>query len=81
MVFLMGDAVAAAKVGQKTPDGYYNMECMLKRVLAGKREVLLCGTCRDARGLSDNDVMASTRRSTMYELAATTTAADKVLVV
>ncbi|MGW8179167.1 MAG: DsrE/DsrF/TusD sulfur relay family protein, partial [bacterium] len=28
-VFLMGDSVAAAKKGQKTPDGYYNMEKML----------------------------------------------------
>ena len=30
-VFLMADAVAAAKRGQKTPDGYYNLERMLKR--------------------------------------------------
>ncbi len=29
-VFLMADAVVAAKVGQKTPDGYYNVERMLK---------------------------------------------------
>lgn len=43
-VFLMADAVLAAPAGQKTPDGYYNMERMLKRVLAGKGEVLLCGT-------------------------------------
>jgi uncharacterized protein involved in oxidation of intracellular sulfur len=32
-VFLMADAVLAAKTGQKTPDGYYNVERMLKRVL------------------------------------------------
>jgi sulfur relay (sulfurtransferase) complex TusBCD TusD component (DsrE family) len=31
-VFLMADAVIAARKGQKTPDGYYNMERMLKRV-------------------------------------------------
>jgi uncharacterized protein involved in oxidation of intracellular sulfur len=30
-VFLMADAVLAAKSGQKTPDGYYNIERMLKR--------------------------------------------------
>ena len=34
-VFLMADLVVAAKAGQKTPDGYYNVERMLKRVLAG----------------------------------------------
>ncbi len=40
-VFLMADAVVAAHKGQKTPDGYYNMERMLKRVVAGKGVVLL----------------------------------------
>jgi uncharacterized protein involved in oxidation of intracellular sulfur len=28
-VFLMGDAVACAKAGQTTPNGYYNLERML----------------------------------------------------
>lgn len=79
-VFLMADAVVAAKAGQKTPDGYYNIERMLKRVLAGKGTVLLCGTCMDARGLDDASLMAGTRRSTMDELAGTTLEADKVLV-
>ncbi|MCP8885349.1 DsrE family protein [Devosia sp. XJ19-1] len=79
-VFLMADAVAAAKSGQKTPDGYYNVERMLKRVLSGKGQVLLCGSCMDARGLSQAEVMPGARRSTMDELAAMTIAADKVLV-
>ena len=79
-VFLMADSVVAAKAGQKTPDGYYNVERMLKRVLAGSGEVLLCGTCMDARGLDDAALMAGARRSTMDELAAATAEADKVLV-
>lgn len=79
-VFLMADAVVAAKAGQKTPDGYYNVERMLKGVVAGKGEILLCGTCMDARGLADTEIMAGARRSTMAELAAATLAADKVLV-
>lgn len=29
-VFLTGDGVACAKQGQKTPDGFYNIERMLK---------------------------------------------------
>jgi uncharacterized protein involved in oxidation of intracellular sulfur len=79
-VFLMADAVTAAKSGQKTPDGYYNVERMLKGVLAGKGQVLLCGTCMDARGVSDADIMAGARRSTMAELATMTVSAEKVLV-
>ena len=78
-LFLMADAVLATKAGQKTPDGYYNVERMLKR-LAGKGRVLLCGTCMDARGLTDAEMMDGARRSTMDELAAATLEADKVLV-
>lgn len=79
-VFLMADAVTAAKIGQKTPDGYYNVERMLKGVVAGKGKILLCGTCMNARGLNDADTIAGSQRSTMTELAAATLAADKVLV-
>lgn len=78
-VFLMADAVIAARKGQKTPEGYYNMERMLKRVLA-KGAVLLCGTCMDARGMTDEDVMDGARRSTMDEFGEATLGADKVLV-
>ncbi len=80
IVFLMADSVVAAKAGQKTPDGYYNVERMLKRVLAGNGKVFLCGTCMDARGLEDTALMPGARRSTMDELATWTIAADKVLV-
>ena len=79
-VFLMADAVVAARKGQKTPDGYYNVERMLKRVVAGKGNVLICGTCMDARGMIEGDVMDGARRSTMDELAAATVAADKVMI-
>jgi len=79
-VFLMADAVAAARKAQKTPDGYYNLERMLKRVVADTGAVLLCGTCMDARGMTDGDLMHGGRPSTMDEPAAATAAADKVLV-
>jgi uncharacterized protein involved in oxidation of intracellular sulfur len=79
-VFLMADSVVAAKAGQKPPDGYYNVERMLKRVLAGNGNVLLCGTCMDARGLDDAALMMGARRSTMDQLAAATTEADKIMV-
>lgn len=76
----MADALIGAKAGQKTPDGYYNIERMLKRVLAGKGQVLLCSTCMEARGLTDAEVMPGTNRSTMDALAAALLDADKVLV-
>lgn len=76
----MADSVVAAKAGQNTPDGYYNVERMLKRVLTSQGEVLLCGACMDARGLDDAGLMAGARRTTMDELAAATLEADKVIV-
>jgi uncharacterized protein involved in oxidation of intracellular sulfur len=79
-VFLMADAVLAAKGGQKTPEGFYNVERMLKRALAANGRVLLCGTCMDARGLGEDELMQGARRSSMDELAAATIEADKVLV-
>jgi uncharacterized protein involved in oxidation of intracellular sulfur len=79
-VFLMADAVNAAKIGQKMPDGCNNVERMLKQVLAGRTQVLLCGTCMDERGLSDAEIMPGARRSTMDALAAAAVEADKVLV-
>ena len=78
-VFLMADAVACAKAGHKVPQGYYNLELMIKAV-ARKGEVLLCGTCMDARGLSDEELVAGARRSTLDELAEQTLAADRILV-
>ena len=79
-VFLMGDAVVTAKKGQKTPDGYYNTERMLKRLAGGKGQLLLCGTCMDARGMSEGELLDGAARGTMETLAAATRAADKVLV-
>jgi uncharacterized protein involved in oxidation of intracellular sulfur len=80
VVFLFADAVIAARAGQKTPDGYYNIEWMLKRILSANGKVLLCGTCMDARGLDDAALVVGAHRSTMDELAAATMEANKVLV-
>lgn len=79
-VFLMADAVTCAKAGQKTPEGFYNLERMLGRVMSAGGRVLLCGTCMDARGLAEEDIIAGAARSTIDELAAATLTADKLLI-
>ncbi len=78
-MFLMADAVLSAKAGQKTPDGYYNLGRMLKGV-ARQGRVVLCGTCMDARGLGDDELIGGPVRGTMPDLARMTLEADKVLV-
>ncbi|MCI3132818.1 DsrE/DsrF/TusD sulfur relay family protein [Phenylobacterium aquaticum] len=79
-IFLMGDAVLAAKAGQHTPEGYYNLERMLDRLVLAKGVVLACGTCMAARALTDGELLAGAQHSTMDALAEATVAADKVLV-
>lgn len=79
-VFLMGDAASAGKAGQQTPNGYYNTEKMLGSVLRKGGTVKVCGTCMDARGLAESDLVQGATRSTMDELTTLTVAADKVLV-
>lgn len=78
-VFLMGDAVTCAVAGQKTPDGYYTLDRMLEGFLRHGGQVACCGTCLDARGLTEDHLIDDARRSTMEELAAWTVEADDVL--
>ena len=78
-LFLMADAVGCAKSGQKVPEGYYSVQIMLGKV-ARKGEVGLCGTCMDARGLRDEEMIDGARRGTLAQLADWTAEADKVLV-
>ena len=78
-LFLMADAGACAKSGQKVPEGYYNVQLMLGKVMR-KGEVALCGTCMDARALREDEVIEGARRSTLAQLADWTIEADKVLV-
>ncbi len=79
-IFLMADAVFCAKAGQKTPDGFYNIERMLKGLTTRSIPVGACGTCMDARGLAETELMPGVHRSSMDELTAWTMAADKVIV-
>lgn len=79
-VFLLGDAAAGAKGGQKVPQGYYSIEALLHGVSARGGAIGVCGTCMDARGLADGDLARGSARSTMAELAEWTGWADKILV-
>ena len=79
-LFLLGDATSCAKAGQRVPQGFYNIELMLDRVMRADTVVGVCGTCMDARGIADRELIAGTHRSHMEELSTWTQWADKVLV-
>jgi uncharacterized protein involved in oxidation of intracellular sulfur len=78
-VFLIGDAVSSAHNGQKVPQGYYNVQSMLGAVTRRNAPVGVCGTCMDARGLADGDLIEGTHRSSLEELTTWTLEADKIL--
>lgn len=78
-LFLIGDAAACAKGGQKVPEGFYNIQLMLARVLKAGAEVGVCGTCMEARGIADPELAQGSRRSTLAELSSWTRWADKVI--
>lgn len=78
-VFLMGDAASCAKRGQQTPKGYYNIERMIQSAMQQGAEVAVCGTCMDARGLTDADLTAGAKRSTLAQVTDWTIWATQVL--
>jgi uncharacterized protein involved in oxidation of intracellular sulfur len=78
-VFLLGDAVACAVAGQQLPEGHYHLDRMLKP-LVRRGQVALCGTCMDARGLHEEQMIEGARRSTLEELTDWTLWSEKTLV-
>ncbi len=63
-IFLIGDSVTTAKRGQKPPEGFYNLEKMLKDLIEQGTEVVACRTCLGARGLTQEDILEGVRVGT-----------------
>ena len=78
-VFLMADAVTAALENQKTAEGYYNIERMLRSILKRGGKVKICSTCAEARGISSLSLIGGTELSTIKELVDWTLDSDKIL--
>jgi uncharacterized protein involved in oxidation of intracellular sulfur len=79
-VFLMGDAAGSGVAGQVTPNGYYNLERMLKGLALKRVKIGVCGTCIDARGIKAESLVEGAKRSSMDDLTKWTEQADRVLV-
>lgn len=78
-IFCFGDAVGCAVAGQKLPNGYYHLDRMVMAAVRHGAEVGLCGTCMDARGITDTMLVAETRRSSLDEVTDWTLWADKTI--
>lgn len=78
-VFLMADAATCAIANQNTPNGYYNIERMLKSVLSKGAKVRICGSCAEARGLKNDHLIGGTEISNMSELASWVVDSEKII--
>lgn len=79
-IFLVGGAAACAKAKQRVPQGYYNMEQMLKVAAAHGAQIGVCGTCLEARGIEPSELAEGAKRSTLEELTDWTQWAERTLV-
>jgi uncharacterized protein involved in oxidation of intracellular sulfur len=76
----LGDAAACAHGGQKVPQGYYNVADMLSGFMRRNGTVSVCGTCMDARGIGEHELVPGSTRGTMDELTDWSMWAEKVVV-
>jgi uncharacterized protein involved in oxidation of intracellular sulfur len=78
-IFLMADAVTCALPNQSTPQGYYNIERMLKSVISKGGLVKACGTCAEARGIKGLALVEGVEISTMSQLTLWSVESDKII--
>jgi uncharacterized protein involved in oxidation of intracellular sulfur len=76
----LGDAASCAVAEQTTPNGYYNIERMLKVFVSRGGKIGVRGSCMDARGLKAETLSQGAHRSSMDELTSWTKGANKVIV-
>ena len=78
-IFLMADSVTCALQNQNTPNGYYNIERMLKSVITKGGNVKACGGCSIARGIKELKLIESVGVSNMSEFTNWVVEADQVI--
>ena len=78
-VYLMGDAGCGAKAGQEVPKGFYNIEAMLRLILSYGGTVGACGTCLEAGGISETELIEGVQKCTLQVLTDWVQEADRVL--
>lgn len=78
-IFLLADAVFCGLPNQKTPNGYYNIERMLRSVIRQGGEVKACGGCSEARGIDALSLIEGVQLSNMKEFTLWTLECEKVL--
>ncbi len=78
-LFLLADAVNCGLANQNTPQGFYNIERMVKSILSKGALVKSCGSCCEARGLVASMLIEGIEISSMSQLTQWAVKSDKVI--
>ena len=78
-IFLTGDGVNSAIANQKTPNGYFNIERMMKSI-ARLGEVSTWWSCAEARGIGPETTIEGLQAGSLDLLEDWTMEADSIIV-
>ena len=78
-VFLMGDAVWAARSGRYPRGAYASLEQQIGQLLEKGADVSCCGTCCATRGLSEDQLAQHAHVATIHDLAEATVRSARVI--
>lgn len=79
-VFLFGDGVTAGLAGLTPAHADYNPQELLSQIAQTGAEIAACGTCMEARGLTQETLIPAVKRGSLDQLVEWTEEAGKVLV-
>ena len=78
-LFLMADSVFCALKGQDTPNGYYNIERMIRLFIGNGGQVSTCISCMKARGVTRDSFIDDVKEGNMDILEKWISESDKVI--
>jgi uncharacterized protein involved in oxidation of intracellular sulfur len=78
-IFLLADGVTSALPNQNTPDGYYNLERMIKSIVSKGGKINVCSSCMKARGLTDVQLIKGAEVTKFAKLSDFIIDADKII--
>jgi tRNA 2-thiouridine synthesizing protein D len=78
-LLFMGDAVNTARRGQDPRSAHASLEALLTELVEKGVNVTLCGTCCQARGLQEDDLVGGAVVGTIHDFARIVKESDKTV--
>ncbi len=78
-IFLLGEAVTAAKKGVKILEDNYDAEKILSELIKQGVKILVCGPCLNSRGLHKEDLVEGVELGSMEDLVKLAKESSRIL--